>query len=174
MGEFCIHSPTHGQHTILFDDEDTPLVAGRTWCVVKRDKTFYAQTTVCIDGRKTKRYMHSLIMGVNGVDHINRNGLDNRRCNLRVCSSRLQMANQGSRGGSSLYKGVTWNKRRKKWCAKIQVCGKWYHLGYFDDELDAARAYDEAALAFHGAYACLNLGVRLKLTPLRFASTPPF
>lgn len=164
MAEILIYSPTHGVHSVFFDDEDAPLVAGRTWCVVKRDKTFYAQTTVRVDGRQTKRYMHGLIMDAKGVDHINRNGLDNRRCNLRVCPPRLQMANQGSRGGSSRFKGVTWNKRRGKWCAKIQVRGQWHHLGYFDDELDAARAYDEAALAWHGEYACLNFPTILNLT----------
>lgn len=133
------------------------MVQARTWCVVKRDKTFYAQTTAWVEGRQTKRYMHNLIMGEKGVDHINRNGLDNRRCNLRVVSQRTQMANQGSRGGSSRFKGVTWRKERKKWCAKIQVQGKWHHIGYFDDEIEAAKAYDQVALQWHGDNACLNL-----------------
>ena len=92
------------------------------------------------------------------VDHIDGNGLNNRRENLRLASHSQNLANQKrSRiGCSSKYRGVSWFKRTGIWIAQITV--RYHHrgLGYFKDEKDAARAYDKAALEAFGEFAVLN------------------
>ncbi len=92
------------------------------------------------------------------IDHINGNALDNRRANLRIVT-RAQNAKNRSKGSkkcSSVYKGVCWHKYNKKWSAEIKSNHRQIHLGYFDDEIEAAKAYDEAAKKYHGEFACLN------------------
>lgn len=89
-----------------------------------------------------------------GVDHINGNGLDNRRVNLRLATS---LQNQGNsrkrRNASSYYKGVSWYKPLKKWRAQIKVDKHVIHLGYFVSEEEAAIVYQEAAIAHFGEFA---------------------
>jgi hypothetical protein len=108
--------------------------------------------------------MHRLILELDGqnidgleVDHDNGNRLDNRRENLRPATKSQNMSNRGPfLNNKSGFKGVCWHKRRQKWIAQIHVSGKRTHLGYFDDPIAAARAYDAAALELHGAFARLN------------------
>lgn len=89
------------------------------------------------------------------VDHINGDGLDNRRANLRAVTPKQNVWN--SRGhGRSKYKGIWQVKGSGKWCARIKVDGKQRDLGRFDDEAEAARAYDAAARQERGEYAKLN------------------
>jgi len=92
------------------------------------------------------------------VDHIDRNTVDNRIENLRLATHAQNMANKGKQKGtySSEYKGVCWHKATKNWRARIMVDGKLIHLGLFIDEMDAASAYDEAAMKYHGDFARLN------------------
>lgn len=105
-------------------------------------------------------YMHRAIMGAqrgNDIDHINRNGLDNRRVNLRVCTCAQNQCNRGPQvNNKSGYKGVSWKKDKSKWNALIYVGGKKIHLGYYDDLDDAAIAYNRAAIEKHGEFAWLN------------------
>ena len=95
-------------------------------------------------------------------DHINRNRLDNRRANLRLCTyaqSARNVSKQASHNGrkcSSKYKGVTLRKKSGLWMARIDKDYEQYHLGYFENEEDAARAYNEAAIELHGEFASLN------------------
>lgn len=89
------------------------------------------------------------------VDHVNHNPLDNRRSNLRVCSQAENKRNVRSKGGTSRFKGVTWNARRRKWSTSITK-GRSYWIGYYDSETDAAIVYNVAAQLFHGDFACLN------------------
>jgi hypothetical protein len=89
------------------------------------------------------------------VDHINHNGLDNRRINLRIATARQNKQNTKiQKSNTSGYKGVT--KDRTKWRAMIRISGKRVHLGMFDDKRDAAIAYNRAAIKYHGDFACIN------------------
>jgi hypothetical protein len=108
-------------------------------------------------------YMHREIMQPSKgmkVDHKHRNKLDNTRDNLRVCTQRENILNQATKGGSaSRFKGVLYRKYRsgrRKCYATIRINGKKTCLGSFDEEEDAARAYDRAAVEHHGEFAYLN------------------
>jgi hypothetical protein len=151
------------RHVVLFDSEDAALISEHTWCVtVSTGKRLYAATSARNDaGRHTLIRMHRLLMGVPNVDHINGNGLDNRRANLRESTQAQNLANSGARDGTSRFKGVSWLATRKRWQAHIMVAGKSRGLGAFDLETDAALAYDMAAITAWGDYARLNFPERL-------------
>jgi hypothetical protein len=104
--------------------------------------------------------MHRMLMlpdpGVQ-VDHVNRNKLDNRRCNLRLATPSQQNCNQACpQRGTSRHKGVHFYERDRVWIAAIQVRRMRYTVGRFTDESSAARAYDRAARQHHGVFAVLN------------------
>ena len=116
-----------------------------------------------MDSRVNERTvrMHRAILDVPKgkiVDHINHNGLDNRRANLRVATRRQNAWNKRKRRSkcSSQYKGVMWLKKAGKWQARISCKGRSIVIGYFDDEKAAARAYDARAAELFGEYAAPN------------------
>jgi hypothetical protein len=92
------------------------------------------------------------------VDHRNNDGLDNRRDNLRLATSSQNNINcrRNKSKSSSRFVGVTFDKRKKQWRVRISVNRKRIFLGYFDSEIDAAKAYDEAAKKYYGEFARLN------------------
>jgi len=91
------------------------------------------------------------------VDHANGNGLDNRRSNLRLCTTSENIQNQRPRkSGTSKYKGVGWFVRDSNWRVRIKVGDKQIHIGYFADEVEAAKAYDKMARQHFGAFARTN------------------
>lgn len=103
-------------------------------------------------------YMHRLILHLFDskihTDHINHNELDNRKENIRVATRSQNMSNQLKRKGktSSKYKGVSWNKEKKKWTVNCKA----QFISYFTNEIEAAKIYDEAAKRLFGEFACLN------------------
>ena len=113
-----------------------------------------------IDGKQTSVRMHRVITGApksRQVDHINGNGLDNTRINLRLCDASQNQANRGKPiNCKSGFKGVSWNKQKRKWIAFIQVLGKHIYLGGFDCKIYAARVYDEKAKEVFGEFARTN------------------
>ncbi|MBN2312335.1 MAG: HNH endonuclease [Sedimentisphaerales bacterium] len=107
-------------------------------------------------------YMHRLIMNPPSkmqVDHIDGDGLNNQRANLRICTQAENARNRRkhNRRQSSKFKGVCFDKRDDRWRAYIKKSGKRYYLGYFDSEVKAASAYDVAARKHFKQYACTNL-----------------
>lgn len=91
------------------------------------------------------------------VDHKNHNILDNRKENLRPCTRSQNQANQlKHKNNTSGYKGVCWSSNYNKWAVMINHNKERVHLGYFINKEDAARAYNEAAIKYHGEFALLN------------------
>ena len=149
------------------DDEDYEWLNQVQWYWGQRDiGSGYAQRNVKVGGKSTTQRMHRLILGeVEGrhSDHVNLDGLDNRRANLRVCTHTENNRNSRKRkDNTSGYMGVSWYARRKKWQAIIGADREKHWLGYFDDIEEAARAYDAAALALHGEFATCNFPKRTR------------
>lgn len=120
----------------------------------------YAVRGIEKDGQKRTIYMHRSIIKPPSnllVDHRNLDGLDNRQCNLRMCTHNQNHMNSPKRlGCTSRYKGVCWDKVRRKWETYIRFAGRRHHLGRFNEESDAARAYNTAATEHFGIFARLN------------------
>lgn len=160
--EFTIKSKKYGNKTVLVDDEMWALVENFVWYLqyCEDTKTFYVATSLK-ENEKYKVYpLHRMIMNnpINKIiDHINHNGLDNRISNLRVCShsENMQHRKVGVKG-SSIYKGVSLNKRDNLYYSAIKNNKITYYLGCFKKEIEAAACYDNYAKIFHGDFAVLN------------------
>ncbi len=160
-------SLTQGKFAIV-DDEDFEYLNEYNWYAYKGRATFYARRNVRDEktNKQTLIRIHREILKAKKgqhVDHINHNGLDNRKENLRVCNnsensmnSRKHKTYNGGRKPSSKFKGVYWYKRTKKWRVRITINYKLIHLGYYNDEIEAAKAYDNAAIKYFGEFAKLN------------------
>lgn len=148
-------------HVVLIDAIDLDLVNQYHWTTSfsGRDTT-YAVAYIRINQRSQPVFMHRLLTDAPKglcVDHINRNGLDNRRGNLRLASNSQNQANRRlGRNNTSGFRGVYFSIERQKWQSRIVVNQKGIELGRFEDIKDAARAYDRAAIAAFGSYASLN------------------
>ena len=146
----------------LVDDDDYDAVSRYRWHPYragdKRSRTFYAKREFRADGRRVRVLMHQFLTGLRGIDHADGNGLNNQRSNLRIASNSQQTANQAKYDGAwtSQYKGVWWAKDKKRWRARIMREGKHRHIGYFRNEVDAAKAYDVVAAELFGEFARLN------------------
>lgn len=142
----------------LVDDEDFELINSMSWYLAKRKHTNYAATEI----KNKAVYMHRFILGLNDrsklTDHIDHNGLNNQKSNLRITNPSENTSNTSSRKKStSKYLGVSFNKRDKKWSAFIKKGNLKKNLGAFEKEEDAAKAYNKAALELHKEYANLNI-----------------
>ncbi|MFH1369694.1 MAG: AP2 domain-containing protein [Planctomycetota bacterium] len=149
-----------GRFTIL-DQQDFYRLGNFNWFAERRGECFYAVRHLISPDEPTKIIrMHRVIMNAPKgllVDHKNNDGLDNRRENLRLATSSQNNCNKRKRkNASSRFVGVSFNKLKRRWCAYICFNGKNIWLGWFDSEIEAAKAYDEAARKYHGEFAKLN------------------
>ncbi len=143
------------------DVEDGPEIGKYNWHLIRNKDQIYVVRNARKEGSRIKFYLHRQIMQPEigkEVDHINFDGLDNRSANLRVCSRQQNLQNRRKKRGkwSSSFKGVTWNKLAKKWCAYIYQNSTYICLGVFDLERHAAKAYDRSAVQLFGPFAYLN------------------
>lgn len=151
---------TQGLHAIV-DDDDFAALAKHKWTA-----QFNKSRTVVYairESRAGRVYMHRLLAGAGRgevVDHVNRNGLDNRRKNLRLVTRGQNKLNSPlPKNNKSGFRGVTFDAKKNRWRAFIGYGGALHYLGSFENVEDAARAYDEAATLHHGEFANLNLGI---------------
>jgi hypothetical protein len=154
---------TQGKVAVI-DDRDLPIVAQGTWSLhrAKGSKTLYAIGR--LPGNPKKILMHRLLMGFpdGQVDHRDHDGLNNRRSNLRVADNITNHQNSPIRSdNTSGFKGVSWEKRRSHWVARIHIDTRQVHLGSFSTAEQAARAYDAAARKAFGEFASLNFKERV-------------
>jgi hypothetical protein len=147
---------TNGGKAII-DDEDFERVSKFSWECHKPRNTSYARFRFRSEGKQKCVYLHRFIAGVKvgiQIDHINHDGLNCQKSNLRIatCSENLQNARKRKTLTSSKFKGVSWHKQRSKW--RVTIGHK--HIGVFLKEMDAAKAYDAAAKSAFGQFACTN------------------
>jgi hypothetical protein len=144
---------TQGKYAII-DDEDFERVSKLKWNYSK--KIGYAESRL----ENGHLRMHRFIMNAKPgeeTDHINFDGLDNRKSNLRLCTHTENMYHRRKHiDNTSGYKGVSWDKVNKKWHASIQKDGKKMHLGRFLDIQDAIKIYNKKASEAFGQFAQLN------------------
>jgi len=151
---------THGK-VALVDDDVYEYLNQFKWYANNFNGKFYAVRSFMIaKGNQSIVLMHREIMNPKKgfvIDHVDGNTLNNLKDNLRICTHGENLRNQKlSISNKTGYKGVYFSKERNKWCALIQVYKVKYHLGSFINLKDAARAYNEAAIKYHGEFAKLN------------------
>lgn len=145
----------------LVDDEDAEI--GRhKWHAHRGRKTFYAERkhrnykgtrTLKMHRVVMERYLGRKLFDSEMVDHVNGNGLDNRRTNLRIASVSENLANSGVwKSSTSGYRGVSYHKRNKRWQAKILFNGVLIHCGWYSTPEEASRAYEAKAKEIFGEF----------------------
>ena len=148
---------TQGRWAII-DEADYKKISDRRWCAHRNGNNWYAESRT--KSKDKAVLMHRVVLNMSDskeVDHINGNGLDNRSRNLRACSHSCNIYNIKKRRGASKFKGVGRCKRTNKWTSRISKDGKYYWLGLFCSEVDAANAYNLAAKRLFGEFAGVNI-----------------
>jgi hypothetical protein len=145
----------------IVDARDYLTLYMYNWYAKQSGGNVYARRTYYENGRKKEIFMHRQIMAPQKgfcIDHRNHIGIDNRRTNLRQATAAQNNYNRRKipGQGASIYKGVMFQKDHNKFYASIKINRKKIFLGYFDSEIDAAKAYDKAAKFYFGKFASLN------------------
>lgn len=136
----------------LVDDEDYEYLSQWKW---------YYNRGYAVRGANPKILMHRIVnntpIGLD-TDHINRNGLDNRKCNLRNATRQQNVIYRNKqKNNKSGYKGVSWHKHSNKWIAYVIINKKTKTIGYFKDIMDAVSAFDKKSKELFGEFAYLNI-----------------
>lgn len=141
-------------HVVTVDDDDYDKLSQFKWCAHRGRHTWYAVRGVATGIGKQRRlaFMHRTILGTPYglyTDHIDGDGLNNQRSNLRIVSTAENARNQTRKrsGASSRFRGVSWDSGTLRWRAAIQVNGRMVSLGRFESENEAALAYNAAGFA---------------------------
>ena len=146
---------TRGKVSII-DAADVHLIEGKNWQAKPCLNTFYANRSASINGEKVTTSIHRVLMSPPDglmVDHIDGNGLNNRRSNLRITTASQNQSNRRHQNTEkSLPKGVSFHKQTGKWSARITKNGAVHWLGLFDDPPTAHAAYREASKHYHGEF----------------------
>lgn len=156
VGDIAYVPLTQGYEAVI-DVEDVSLVAGHNWSALRNRHIVYASRGAKKhENLKSTVYLHRVVARAaegDVVDHISRDGLDNRKANLRVCVNAENCRNQKlAANNTSGFKGVSWNKARGYWTASIRTNGKQRYLGRFADREVAAAAYAAASARLHGDF----------------------
>ena len=158
VGDIAYVPLTQGYETII-DASDAHVVSGYKWSVSKKkgEKTQYAITTKCVGGEKTSIILHRLLLNAPKnmhVDHIDSDGLNNRRNNLRLATCAQNQWNTGIKSNNkSGAKGVKWDPSRGNWRAQLQVNKKLVLNRNFATIEDAKIAYADASRKYHGEFS---------------------
>jgi hypothetical protein len=185
--ELIIHSKVYGTHTVYYDAQDHNLVRRIKWSIAKgKNGIYYARGRVRNKdleeiGQRSVR-MHRLLLGateLQEVDHVDHNGLNNRKNNLRIVTNSQNSSNTRLHADSSTgFKGVTLRKKKGLYCPRIRVNGKLIHGKLTKNIYDAALQYNEMAVKYFGEYAYLNElspeqleQAKIKIAPKRVLSS---
>lgn len=153
---------TKGFVAVVDDFDFDRVMSAGSWCASVTPRTVYALRGIPKPGGgRTTIRLHNFVTGWRFVDHINGNGLDNQRSNLRESDAVTNGCNVGPKSNNtSGFKGVTWDRRSRRWRAQIQSGGTNHYLGDFTEAAEAARAYDAKALELHGDFARTNFNAK--------------
>lgn len=155
-----VYSSKYGKIVVTMDFEDLPLIKDRRVYVWSTNRHSSLYALVQVENGRALRLHRIITKAPEGliVDHINGMALDNRKINLRTTTQANNNKNAKKRNNakSSKYKGVHFSKREGKWKSQIQLNGMKKALGTFSTEIEAAKAYNNAATTLHGEFARLN------------------
>jgi hypothetical protein len=170
-----IELPLTQGRVALIDDADTALLSQWRWQWLPNRRGGYAVRQESVGGQRRTIYLHRFLLEAEAgavVDHINGNGLDNQRSNLRCVTRSQNMANRQAPARSIAYRGVYTNKRGLPFRAQITRLGRDKHLGAFATAIEAARAYDRAAWFHFGCAAQLNFPGEMSCEPWQLDTHP--
>lgn len=149
----------------MVDDEDFDSLSKYKWRAKENCRTFYADRPTKPSKKQgkvrkqSKVQMHrSILSAPRGmeVDHIDGDGLNNQKSNLRLCTKSQNQHNRRPQCNKSGFKGVVWHKRNKRWQSQLMLEGRYVYLGTYFCLIKAAKAYDEGANKHFGKFARLN------------------
>lgn len=146
--------PKNALTVIDDDDYDRVMALGLKWTTAGEG---YAISTGRINGEQVRLHRFIMRFPLEMVDHKNRNKLDNRKENLRVCNKSQNAVNTARKKGKNRFKGVYWSRANGKWLVQIGYNLKVIYGGYFKSELEAAKAANILYSKYHGEFAVLNI-----------------